>query len=176
MAAFLLLAMGAFCLWLPVSRLEKNPQWLAIGTPLASGFTVAGVIEAHAGAAMATVRAAQRPSPAMAAAPAQAPSAGQRRLPARLERRCRSVRSHRLQAAGRRLQLPCSSRQTGPGASRARCWPQSAEPGYSRGGAGSRRAGARQRDAWPAATWTNASRSVDVAKSDHRSDVGAARG
>jgi CAAX protease family protein len=40
-AALLLLAMGALCLWLPVCTLGRNPPWLSIGPPLASGFTVA---------------------------------------------------------------------------------------------------------------------------------------
>jgi len=41
LANLLLAIMGAVCLWLPVCKLEKHPAWLALGTPLASGFTVA---------------------------------------------------------------------------------------------------------------------------------------
>jgi membrane protease YdiL (CAAX protease family) len=44
-AAPFLLGMGAFCLWIPVCKLEKNAPWLALGTPLISGFTVATLEE-----------------------------------------------------------------------------------------------------------------------------------
>jgi membrane protease YdiL (CAAX protease family) len=41
LAVFLLAIMGVICLWLPVCKLDKHPPWLALGAPLASGFTVA---------------------------------------------------------------------------------------------------------------------------------------
>jgi membrane protease YdiL (CAAX protease family) len=44
-ASLFLLALGALCLWFPVCKLEKSAPWLALGTPLASGFTVATLEE-----------------------------------------------------------------------------------------------------------------------------------